>query len=469
MNLGLGLQRNNYSGTYNFEIQYYVRPAGTTYGDGSGTSYANAWAGFTSINWSLLENKKLNIFGTHFERLLVQNNNVTIFSNFLFDQGIINGQSVRQCINVTSYNNMNFNGLNLINGLVENIIFENSTGNIVNDSIFDTSTNQTAQHGGFLCTVTYNNCIFKNGVDDGISSHDASTVIIANNCTFQGNVQGINSISTGIVYANNCNFISNTQDLKNDNDSQIIATGCTFRGQIVANSSQNMQLIGCTMITGETLISSVGSIIVSNCKYLDASFITSNQSNVTKVQIQRSYFEMNLTQKVKNTGNTIFKLEYCTFKHIGVTNTYAVKTAGTGTFEINNCNFIGNGNLGRGIAAEAITNVKNTIFQDLNLCVNPNGVTGIVTFDYCNTYQNTTINVNQGGGTFANTNNITTNPLFTSIATLDFRLQVGSGSIGTGTILTNATGIETADWSASTPIVTTKNQSAGWNRGAYVN
>lgn len=449
--------------------EYFVRPSGTTYGDGSGTSYANAWSGFSSINWTLLANQTLNVCGTFNELLLVQNSDVTIVGNNVLGAGIINGQSARVCLNITSYNNVTVNGITCNNGLVDNIRIENSTGCVVNDSVFDTSTNQTAQHGGSICVVEYNNCTFKNGADDGISSHDASTVITANNCTFENNVQGINAISSGIVYANDCNFINNTQDLKNDNDSQIIATRCTLRGQSVANSTLNLQLINCLVLSGETLISSVGSILVSGCKFMATSTITSNQTNIAKVQIERSYFEMNLTQKVKNTSNAVFNLDYCVFRHVGATNLYAVATSGTGTSTLNNCTFVGNANVGRGISAQGRVNVKNTIFSLMNQCVNPNGATGIVTFDYCTTHSNTTINVNQNGGTFTNTNSITTDPLFVDRVNLDYRLQVGSGSIGTGTTLTNLTGILTADWVSTIPTVTTKNQLTSWNRGAYVN
>ena len=135
---------------------------------------------------------------------------------------------------------------------------------------------------------------------------------------------------------------------------------------------------------------------------------------------------------------------------------------------INNCTFVGNSNVGRGISAQGRVNVKNTIFHTMNQCVNPNGANGIVTFDYCNTFSNTTINVNQNGGTFSNTNNITTDPLFTNISTLDFRLQAGSGSLNSGATLTNAIGIESADWVSTIPTVTTINQSGTWDRGACV-
>jgi hypothetical protein len=468
LGIGIGINKYKYVFGDGGTVSFFVRPAGTIYGDSSGTSYANAWSGFSSINWTLLANKTLNVCGTHTQRLLVQQNNVTIVGNNILGAGIINGQSTRQCINVTSYNNITINGITCNNGLLDNIIFENSIGNIVNDSTFDTSTNQTAQHQGAICEVEYNNCIFKNGADDGISSHDSATVITANNCTFQGNVQGINTISSGIVYANDCNFISNTQDLKADTSSIIVANRCTLRGQVVANSSQALQLNNCLLLSGETLISDVGTILINGCKYMGASTISSYQTNITKVQILRSYFERTTALKIRNFANAVFNVEYCTFIHKGGLDDFSILTQGTGTSTINNCNFIGSANLGWGIQAQGRLNVKNSIFTNLKLCVNPNGTNGIVTFENCNTFNNLFININQGGGTFSNTNNITTNPLFTNIATLDFRLQAGSPCLNSGATLTNAKGILSADWASTIPTVTTINQSGAWDRGACI-
>jgi len=454
-------------------VEYFVRPAGTTYGDGSGTSYANAWSGFSSINWSLLENKTLNVCGTHFELLVVGCNNVTIVGNNILGAGIIDGQSTRICLIIDGYNNVLINNLTLNNGLVSNALNKLTTGTIYNNCIFDTSTNQTTQHEGInvssLIEVTYNNCIFKNGADDGVSLHGNNTNVTINNCTFENNSQGVNSINSGICTINDSNFLNNTIDIEPDTSSNITANNCTFTSGLYANSTVPLKLNNCNIVSGVTTITSSGSLIVSNTKYLGTSKITSRQTDISKVQIQRCYFEVNQNAKIDMTNNGVFRIEYCTFKHTGNTNIYAVATGGTGISEINNSNFIGNSNVGRGIAALGAVNVKNSIFTLLNLCVNPNGVTGIVTFDYCNTYLNTTININQNGGTFLNTNNITTNPLFTNISTNDFRLQSGSGSIGTGTNLTNAIGIFTANWNSTFPTVITKIQGASWNRGAYVN
>jgi len=455
------------------EIQYFVRPTGTTYGDSSGTSYANAWSGFSSINWSFLENKTLNICGTHLELLTIQQDNVTIVGNNVLGAGVIDGQNARICLTIDGYDNVTINGLSMVNGLVSNALNKLTSGTIYNDCIFDTSTNQTTQHEGdtlsSIIEVTYNNCAFKNGVDDGVSLHGNNTTVTLNNCSMENNSQGVNAINTGICVINDCNFTGNTTDVQPDSSADITANRCTFRSQLTANSSVALKINNCYMVSGETLITSIGKIIVSDTKYLGSSKITSYQTTISNAIINRCYFETNTATKVGVVNNGVYRLSYCTFKHVGATNVFSVSSEGIGTSEVNNCNFIGNSNVGRGISAKGRIDVKNTIFTLLNLCVNPNGLLAIVTFDYCNTYLNTTINTNQNGGTFFNTNNITTNPLFTNIANLDFRLQAGSGSIGTGTTLTNATGIESADWISDFPTVVTKNQSTSWNRGAYVN
>jgi hypothetical protein len=474
LGLGNNLIHKNFAGGDIAEIQYFVRPAGTTYGDSSGTSYANAWSGFTSINWTLLENKTLNVCGTHLQQITIQQDNVTIVGNNPLGAGIINAQNTRRCLVIDGYDNVTINGLSMINGLVDNSLVKQTTGTIFNDCIFDTCGNQTAQHEGdtlsSIIEVTYNGCTFKNGVDDGVSLHGNNTTVVLNNCSMENNSQGVNAINSGVCVLNDCNFTGNTTDIQPDSASDFTANRCTFRGQLTANSSVPLKVNNCLMLSGNTFITGLGHIIVQDTKFMGLSKITTNQTNISKVIITRCYFEVSTVAKITNLANSVFNVSYSTFRHVSGTNREAISiVAGTGTSAVNNCNFIGSANTGWGIVARAGVNVKNSIFTLLNLCVNPNGVLGIVTFDYCNTFSNTTINVNQGGGTFVNTNNITTNPLFTNVAALDFRLQVGSGSIGTGTTLTNATGILTADWVSTFPTVVTKNQLASWNRGAYVN
>lgn len=467
LGLGLNINKNRFvGGGIAPEIQYFVRPAGTTYGDGSGTSYANAWSGFSSINWSLLENQTLNICGTHYERLVVGQNNVTLVGNNINESGIIDGQSLRQCLNITSYNNITVNGLTCNNGLNDCVINANTTGNVYNYCIFDTSTNQTAQHEGIICSVTYNNCTFRNGVDDGVSLHDANTTVILNNCHFENNDMGLQSISNGVSILNNCTFLNNISlDVRNDDTSILTATNCVFRKNVQANSSGLTYIKNSRFLSGITSVSVTGNLLIEDSAFTGTSTLTYARPDITKVRITRCYFEVNSSDKITRVSNGNLDLSYSTFKFLG--NFGGIVHGGTSTAKVNNCNFISTTNVGTAVASLGKIDLTNCIFQGLNRVVNTLSVSAIVNLNFSNTYLNTTIHV--GSGTFTNTNNITTNPLFTNIATNDYRLQVGSGAIGTGLTLTNAVGIETADWNSSIPSVTTKNQGASWNRGAYVN
>jgi hypothetical protein len=451
-------------------VEYYVRPAGTSYGDGSGTSYENAWSGFSAINWSPLE--ILNVIGTHYEELSVQKTSVTIVGNNINGAGIIDAQSTRVCFRINGYDNIIVNNLSMINGQTSNAHNMLTTGTIYNNCIFDTSGNQTTQHEGNiisdLISVTYNGCTFKNGSDDGVSLHGDNTTVVLNNCAMENNSQGVNAINTGVCIINDSSFLNNVTDVQPDSSSDITVNRSTFRNQLSANSTVPLKINNCTMLSGETVISSGGSIVVSDTKYLGLSKITSNQVDITKVKITRCYFEVSTIAKVTTLNNAVYDLTYSVFKHISGTNVYGASTGGTGTSTINNCTFVGSSSTGRGIAAGGRVNVKNTIFQGLNLVVNPNGANAIVTFEKCCTYLNTTINVNQNGGTFTNTNSVTTNPLITDIVNLNFALQSGSSCWNTGLTLTNSTGILSANWSTGMPTVTTKTQAATWDIGAYI-
>jgi len=52
---------------------YYVRPSGGSYGNEDGSDYANAWDGFTNINWATVDagDGKLFVAGTHYETMTV--------------------------------------------------------------------------------------------------------------------------------------------------------------------------------------------------------------------------------------------------------------------------------------------------------------------------------------------------------------------------------------------------------------
>lgn len=471
LGLGLNINKNRFVGGAS-QIQYFVRPTGTTYGDGSGTSYDNAWSGFSSINWNLLYGNILNVCGTHNEELVLQSDNVTIEANNFNEIGLIDGQSlIVSNIDINSYDNITINNLQSINATRESLMIQGTSSNIVtNNCTFNSTGNQGIQHLGSV-TAIHNNPICENNADDGISLHDDAVVYVYGG-KFENNAQGINVINDSVIYVYDADFINNIEDLNNGNNSTLTATRCTLRNKLVADSTNELKLINCNVLSGLTQVTFSGNLLVDGSKYMGTSYISSSSTDINKVNILRSFFEVTSQVKVfLPSASSVANVEYCTFKVTGALNTYSIASlvAGASVSTINNCNFIGNSGSGRGIQAFTTFNVKNSIFTLLNLCTNPRGATGIINLDYCNTYLNTTTNSSSSGGTYTSTNEITTDPLFTDIATNNYRLQVGSGSIETGITLTNSLGIESADWNSSIPSVTTKNQSASWNRGAYVN
>ena len=69
---------------------WYVRPSGGTYGDEDGTSYANAWDGFSNITWGVggvVVGDTLYLDGTFYEQLMMTD----VSKNIIF----FNGQNLK--------------------------------------------------------------------------------------------------------------------------------------------------------------------------------------------------------------------------------------------------------------------------------------------------------------------------------------------------------------------------------------
>ena len=86
-----------------FDI-YYTRPAGSTYGNGNGGSYENAFSGFSLIPWSNLQNKQLIINGNHLETLNVGASNLTIKGDDVNENGTVTDIQFYDYFNVTVQN-----------------------------------------------------------------------------------------------------------------------------------------------------------------------------------------------------------------------------------------------------------------------------------------------------------------------------------------------------------------------------
>lgn len=452
---------------------FFVRPTGSTYGTGEGTSYANAWSGNANINQSLISNNRLAVCGVHTELIDITASNVTIDFNNAAEAGSINATGLNVGMRVTA-NNVTINDIIASNATVENLRFQAGVGNIVNNGTFNISGNQTVQHEGVniddVIEVTYNNTTFSNGVDDGASLHGNNTTVTFNTCHFESNSQGCNAINSGIAIFNNCTFLSNTTDVQPDSDSDFTLNRCILRNTIAPNSSVNLKMSYCLVLSGTTQPTTLGGIEINRCAYFGLSRISSNQSDASRVLVNRSYFEVGVTSKIGTINNGSYTVRYCSFKITTGTSIYAFQKTNQVTRSlVENCTVVGLANTGRGSTGIGIDFV-NCIFNDLNLAFNPNGA-GSITVDFCNLFDNTTKNVNQNGATFTETNAIIGDPLLTDVANLDFSLGIGSSCIGTGDTLTDTEGIATADWgngTTETPTVTTKNQAVAWDIGAYV-
>ena len=126
---------------------YYVRPTGQTYGTGDGTSYANAWSGFTNIDWSVLDGETLAICGTHNEQLVVSQDNVTIIGNDANENGVIDAQnSINDLVDIVSQSNITINNIVIENAIVSNINSEGTTTGVTTRGIQNRTGHHCAHH-----------------------------------------------------------------------------------------------------------------------------------------------------------------------------------------------------------------------------------------------------------------------------------------------------------------------------------
>jgi len=122
---------------------WYVRPDEGAYGTEDGSSYANAWDGFSNINWTTLaddnDNTQLFVAGTHYELLTIGQSGesgqpITIIS-YPSDPGIIDGGLTRyECIHSDYKSYITIDGLtvqNAIAGAAKGTIFFARGNNVI--------------------------------------------------------------------------------------------------------------------------------------------------------------------------------------------------------------------------------------------------------------------------------------------------------------------------------------------------
>ena len=482
---------------------FFVRPAGTTYGNGDGTSYANAWSGFSAINWSLLENCVLNVCGTHFQSLVVQSDNVTIKGNNPIQAGIIDGQNtITSNIDVNNRQNVVFEGIASYRAVLDCIFLRGNSTVTTIDCIFSESGNQGIQHYDTVVCHHYN-VLTENNVDDGVSAHDSAVVYLHGGAS-NNNAEGINIIKDTRAYVYNFSFSGNTsQDIRVISnaiteqcileiyDSTVNIIDVAVNAKVIANNCEvgNLrigngiirsfaEMTNCTIgtVTNTNLVDET----FTNCRITNLIKPSNNTSNV--IRLYNSYCRIQglfnytgiliarrtLFSGLSNTNITLdmssgstTDIKYCVFTETAATRFAVTFRTGANITRFSNNTFSNDG-VGNGLSSSVAFTFNNLIFFRCVTAMQASGVT--LTANRCCFNSNTTNTIS----TVTQNNSVTGNPNFVNAAQKDYRLGAGSSCIGTGATLTENTGILNANFVSGLPNVTTKVQNTNWDIGAYV-
>jgi hypothetical protein len=439
------------------EVYYYVRPAGATYGTGDGTSYENAWSGFSAVNQLLLSApyRTLYICGEHREFFQITRNALKIRGDYATDSGWINGQNIRSSgLNVNGRSNVTVTWLKVTHHTVQNITAGNDdgTGSYYNFRTFNcdvsNSGNQGIQHWGIEgSTASHYNLKANNCLDEGISGHQAGTINVYGG-EFKNNPDGIaNVIGTVII---NLYEIYNTSG----NGHDIKVNGGTAVGNVYNCIINNFNMAGPNTInfydsyvlrvaTTTGTDDMVGNATFTRC-IVDGSGVTSSAQAIFDIP----------------SGSSI-SAQYTIF--IGMTGTRNALLLRSGAIVnyLTNLVFYGE-STGQGIFTVINITVRNSIFRGLSKVQDSSGT---ITWRHCSFTNNTT------GPSGTPINSVNSNPLFVNPAILDFSLQAGSPMYAAGETNTPySLGIDTANWGSVSahPVITTKHQPGSWTIGAVI-
>lgn len=483
---------------------WYVRPSGSTYGSGNGTSFENAWSGFNNVQFaSINAGDTLVVAGTHNDALIVSKDGIVISGN----DAIIHGGGVRNsCISINGRRNVRINNILLRNATVSCLHLESASGITTNNLTCSFSGNQGIQHLG-ITTATHNNPTLIGSIDDGISVHDSGDIIV-NGGFFSGNSQQVNIVGKSKIVLYGPRFSGTSQyDLyatQADIDDDCIITVYNTK---VRNIDAN---IGARIVLNETIVDGTTSLststgngsIVANKTIFNgglnisvggtATFTNCRVNTITSMQgilnISKSYVKDEIsvisggritaeyclfdgtglaTHLIDGNSGSTVQVKYSIFKNMPV-NQFAInfRTGVNALSYANNCSFVGAANVGRGLFSQVNITTNNNIFYDLAIGYFRSAGSAILNntcFYDCTTPKS---------GTVTSNSEITGDPLFVNIGSNNFDLLSGSSCIGTGITLgeTFNTGIESANWgdTTTTPVVNLKLQENLWNVGAFV-
>jgi hypothetical protein len=492
---------------YVVKKKYYVRPAGTTYGTGDGLTYANAWSGFSAINWSVLPNNILAICGTHFQELIVGADDVIIIGNDINQTGLIDAENTRsRCVQIASRNNITINNLEMQRGTTDGLLISGTSTNIItNNCEFSNTGNQGIQHLNTVQAV-HNNPICRNNADDGISVHDSCNVVI-NGGIMDGNNHQINTIADSTIIVNGTTFINTGQYdvyVLNSNtlgsvsavvNDCVLAVNSCINGSLVTFNNCEMQELqlsssALNLKSNVTLNNCVVQKLVNGNNILEVndSKIKETSFNTLSTQVYKNSYILGVGSLNSNNDNNDIKFERCLFDSSLITATTGLDVT-RGNMNVNHCIFINNTSNKFECAIRATAGI---VIFDNNILIGNGTTRGFFNAKTGGTVVNNNIIINSGTGLFANqpivsnntlffnntantsgtvtqNNSLTADPLFTDISSKDFRLLTGSPAIGSGVVVSDIGGIDTANWNVEPPIVVLKNQPSPPNRGAYTN
>lgn len=466
--LGSGFYIEDFSGR-----SWYVRPSGGSYGTEDGTSYANAWDGFSNIVWASIQpGDTLWVAGSHDEKLVVGASGLVTkyiyIKSVVADPYTITGSLTRDfCIDAQDETYIEFDGGTLTSAIDSCLYLRNGTY-VVRNMTATTATGVGAQafQNEIDSIATYYNCSGLSSTDDSFSLH-ANAIAVCYDCTFTGSAQGVNGIGTTSFTAHRCT-IAGTISVQPDSDADFTINDSFINTNFNANSSVALKLNRCRITdNGAALVSTLGKIIMTECRVVGASRIEIRSANNT---VQRCLFESSLTRSLNTTNSGDVDVNYCVWKL--TTAIYAVRGNSTGQIRLNNCSIVGAANVG--LAVEGFgTNVAgsveltNTILYDLQNAYTTDA-DGIIFADYVNRFDITT--VTSGAGPITQTNTITTDPAFVDITNLDFSTGANTKNVGTSTGITTGITYTGTNWgdANTVPVVATAEQAGTYDLGAYL-
>jgi hypothetical protein len=429
----------------------YARATGQGTTDGS--SDANAIA-FNNIIQALLPPGQIIYLSGTFNQTLtitcsgtlgLSSNNIFFVSNDA-DPCIVNSQDTRNSgIDITSQSYITLTGITSIDAVVNCLLINGSTNITTNNCTFTGSGNQGIQHL-LTSSATHNNPTCSNNTDDGISSHENGTVYIYGG-TYENNSQAINFINTSTFYVYNAyNFSNNTVDIE-------VGTGTVTADRATLNA------YNCRVRNVKTTASGIVNFFDSEIRYSTGVSDQLGQMNFTRCQINGSGAADHLFDFQSGSS---FSFKYCQFINIPSGFIGMVLRAGVTDLGTHNLVFYGGANVGTGIQSLITTTLYNIVFKNMASGIVRTG--GTLTLENCCFHGNTTAKT----GTITSNNEVTGDPNFIDAENGNFNLGVGSSCLGTGETRSDGTAIDSANFSANPPSVTTGSQGVNWNIGAYV-